>query len=71
MEVIHMSKSKNKGKFVTLLLIIFLNAGLLDLKYKGFLYRLLPSALQSYVDTLLGRQSANLAEARIAMNMEK
>lgn len=50
-----MNKSKNKGIFVSLLLIFFLNAGLLDLKYKGLFYRLLPGTIQSYVDSVLKR----------------
>lgn len=46
-----MNKTKNKNILVPISLIIILIAGLLDLKYKGLFYRLLPSSIQSYFDT--------------------
>ncbi len=48
---IHMDKTQNKKILIPIFLIIFLFAGLLDLKYKGLFYRLLPSSLQSNSDT--------------------
>ncbi|PAV28039.1 hypothetical protein CIL05_18170 [Virgibacillus profundi] len=54
-----MNKTKNKSIFVPIFLVIFLNAALLDLKYKGLFYRLLPSSIQSYSDTILGKPDAS------------
>lgn len=60
-----MNEAKNKRIFVPIFLITFLIAGLLDLKYKGLFYRLLPSPFQSYSDTFLGKFGASFHHDRV------
>ncbi|MEK5393932.1 MULTISPECIES: hypothetical protein [Heyndrickxia] len=46
-----MKSMSKKNKILILLFIIILLciAGLFDIKYKGFFYRLLPNSIQSYL----------------------
>ena len=43
-----MSK-KNKRSILLLIVIIFFIAGLLDIKYEGLFFQLLPNSIQSYL----------------------
>ncbi|MBS4189892.1 hypothetical protein KHA94_06700 [Bacillus sp. FJAT-49705] len=40
---------KNKKPLLFLIIIIFLIAGLLDIKYEGLFFQLLPESIQSYL----------------------
>ncbi|MFO1442231.1 hypothetical protein KDN24_03130 [Bacillus sp. Bva_UNVM-123] len=40
---------KNKKPLIFLLIIVFIIAGLLDIKYEGLFYQLLPESIQSYL----------------------
>lgn len=44
---------KNKKMVLSVFIIILFIAGLLDLKYEGLVYQLLPSSVQSYIDGML------------------
>ncbi|MFC4322268.1 hypothetical protein [Litchfieldia salsa] len=39
--------AKNKKVFLFIILIIFIIAGILDIKYEGLIYQLLPNSIQS------------------------
>ncbi|RPJ94928.1 hypothetical protein CW357_13140 [Rummeliibacillus sp. TYF005] len=41
--------SKNKGIIFIVMIIIIFVAGLLDIKYKGLFYQVLPDSIQSYL----------------------
>ncbi|MGE7842789.1 hypothetical protein ACQKNX_18605 [Lysinibacillus sp. NPDC093712] len=41
--------SKNKKPFLAFIVIIIIIAGLLDIKYEGLFFHMLPKSLQSYL----------------------
>ncbi|MEK5330657.1 MULTISPECIES: hypothetical protein [unclassified Lysinibacillus] len=41
--------SKNKKPFLAFIVIIIIIAGLLDIKYEGLFFQMLPKSLQSYL----------------------
>ncbi|MGG0656059.1 hypothetical protein [Rummeliibacillus pycnus] len=40
---------KNKNSLIVLIIIILFIAGLLDIKYEGLFFQLLPKSIQSYL----------------------
>ncbi|MFJ5766970.1 hypothetical protein ACIP9C_16590 [Lysinibacillus sp. NPDC093210] len=45
--------SKNKKPFLAFIVIIIIIAGLLDIKYEGLFFQMLPKSLQSYLANML------------------
>ncbi|MBY0123556.1 hypothetical protein [Bacillus sp. S/N-304-OC-R1] len=43
---------KYKKSIVLLIIVLFIIAGLLDIKYEGLFFQLLPSSIQSYLADL-------------------
>ncbi|MGE8207317.1 hypothetical protein ACQKP0_22770 [Heyndrickxia sp. NPDC080065] len=45
--------NKNKKTILFLIIIIFFIAGLLDIKYEGLFFQLLPTSIQAYLADIL------------------
>ncbi|WP_240186198.1 hypothetical protein [Lysinibacillus fusiformis] len=44
--------SKNKKVFLVVVVVVMIIAGILDIKYEGLFYQLLPTSIQSFLSDL-------------------
>ncbi|WP_418301829.1 hypothetical protein [Lysinibacillus fusiformis] len=44
--------SKNKKVFLVVVVVVMIIAGILDIKYEGLFYQLLPTSMQSFLSDL-------------------